>query len=114
MNESLAITIMNDIISKNNQEILNRIDKWKSILNPDNFIKLSYIYLSFIYEELITDNNNKIKEVKNNMKELLFLKEVDNEISRHKACIFTFINYKKEVTNNNTNENDVYLLRKRC
>jgi hypothetical protein len=100
MNESLAITIMNDIISKNNEEVLNRIDIWKSILKPDNFIKLSYIYLSFIYEELITDNNNKIKEVKNNMKELLFVKEIDNEISRHKACIFTFINYKKEVIYN--------------
>lgn len=100
MNESLAITIMNDIISKNNEEVLNRIDIWKSILNPDNFIKLSYIYLSFIYEELITNNNDKIKEVKNNMKELLFVKETDNEISRHKACIFTFINYKKEVIYN--------------
>ena len=100
MNESLAITIMNDIISKNNEEVLNRIDIWKSILNPDNFIKLSYIYLSFIYEELITDNNNKIKEVKNNMKELLFVKETDIEISRHKACIFTFINYKKDVIYN--------------
>jgi len=101
MNESLANTIMNDIItvSKNNEELLNRIDLWKNILNTNDFIKLSFLYLSFIYEELVINNNKITNEIKNNMKELLFIKNINDDITRYKAVIYTFIKYKKN--NNN-------------
>jgi len=56
MNQSIAITIMNDIInsSNNDEDILNRTQTWISILNINEITKLSYIYLSIIYEELKT------------------------------------------------------------
>jgi len=99
MNESFATTIMNDIInnSKTDTEIINRTQEWISMLHLHELTKLSYIYLSFIYEEIIRSNNNsKIIEVKNIMKEFLFMKPVESEISRHKASIFTYMKYKKQ------------------
>lgn len=99
MNESFAITIMNDIInnSKTDTEILCRTQEWFSMLHLHEITKMSYLYLSFIYEELVRNNNNaKIIEVKNTMKEYLFMKPVETEISRHKASIFTFMKYKKQ------------------
>jgi hypothetical protein len=73
MNENFAITIMNDIInnSKTDEEILNRIQEWILLLHLHELIKLSYIYLSFIYEELIKNNNSLISQVKDTMKDYL-------------------------------------------
>ncbi len=116
MNESIAITIMNDIISHNSTDkyknennietdVLNRLNKWISMLRIDEITKLSYLYLSFIYEELLSFNDSKsdtykiINEVKNNMKEMLFVKEVDIDISRYKAVIYIYMKYKKENKN---------------
>lgn len=116
MNESIAITIMNDIISYNSTDkyknennietdVLNRLNKWISMLRIDEITKLSYLYLSFIYEELLSFNDSKsdtykiINEVKNNMKEMLFVKEVDIDISRYKAVIYIYMKYKKENKN---------------
>lgn len=101
MNESIAITIMNDIItnSSNDSDLINRFNKWISILNPNEIIKLSFIYFSFIYEECLTldnTNNKIINEIKNNMKEILFIKEVENS---YKASIYIYIKYKKENKN---------------
>lgn len=97
MNESFAITIMNDIIKSSNsdQDILNRTQSWICMLNTNEITKLSYIYLSFIYEELISNNNDNINEIKNTMKDYLFIKPCESDISRHKASIFTFMKYKK-------------------
>ena len=97
MNENFAITIMNDIInnSKTDEEILNRIQEWILLLHLHELIKLSYIYLSFIYEELIKNNNSLISQVKDTMKDYLFIKVVDSDISRHKVSIYTFMKYKK-------------------
>lgn len=98
MNQSIAITIMNDIInsSNNDEDILNRTQTWISILNINEITKLSYIYLSIIYEELISNNsNNNTNEIKNTMKDFLFIKPCESDISRHKASIFTFMKYKK-------------------
>lgn len=114
MNESIAITIMNDIISHNSTDkyknennietdVLNRLNKWISMLRIDEITKLSYLYLSFIYEELLSFNDSKsdtykiINEVKNNMKEMLFVKEVDGD--RYKAVIYIYMKYKKENKN---------------
>lgn len=97
MNESIAVTIMNDIIinSLTESELIIRTNKWLSMLNQNDIIKLSFIYLSFIYEELLISNkNNKIiNEVKNNMVEISFKKDVENW---YKASIFIYIKYKKE------------------
>jgi len=99
MNQSIAITIMNDIInsSNNDEDILNRTQNWISILNINEITKLSYIYLSIIYEELINNNNNNnnTNETKNTMKDFLFIRYCESDISRHKASIFTFMKYKK-------------------
>lgn len=97
MNESFAVTIMNDIIinSLTESELIIRTNKWLSMLNQNDIIKLSFIYLSFIYEELLISNkNNKImNEVKNNMVEISFKKDVENW---YKSSIFIYIKYKKE------------------
>jgi len=67
------------------------------MLHLHELTKLSYLYLSFIYEEIIKFNNNaKIIEVKNTMKDYLFMKPVETDISRHKVCIFTYMKYKKQ------------------
>lgn len=99
MNESFAITIMNDIINnaKTDNDILIRIQEWINMLRLEQLNRLTHLYLSFIYEELIINNNNiTIAEVKNTMKEYLFNKYVDNDISRYKAVIFTYMKYKKQ------------------
>lgn len=99
MNESIAITIMNDIInnSKSESEILNRTQEWITILHLHELNRLTYLYLSFIYEEVIANNNNlRIAEVKNMMKEYLFNKPQESDISRYKAAIFTYMKYKKQ------------------
>jgi len=101
MNESFAITIMNDIInnSKTENEILSRIQEWICMLHLHELNKLTYLYLSFIYEEVIINNNPKINEVKNTMKEYLFNKPVETDISRYKATIFIYMKYKKQNQN---------------
>jgi len=98
MNESFAITIMNDIIKSSNsdQDILNRTQSWICMLNANEITKLSYIYLSFIYEELISNNNDDINDIKNTMKDFLFIKPCESDISKYKASIFTFMKYKKQ------------------
>jgi hypothetical protein len=99
MNESFAITIMNDIINnaKNDGEILSRTQEWINMLHLHELNRLTQLYLSFIYEELIANNNNqRIAEVKNTIKEYLFNKPVETDISRYKAVIFTYMKYKKQ------------------
>jgi len=102
MNESFAITIMNDILNNSNNDIdiLERINKWSYLLNNNNndfndFNKLAIIYLSFIYEEIINNYSETKNNIKNEMKELLLFKEFDSEKGRTKAAIFSFIKYKK-------------------
>jgi len=90
---------MNDIINntKSESEILSRIQDWINMLYLHQLNRLTHLYLSFIYEELIANNNNlRVAEVKNTMKEYLFNKYVETDISRYKAAIFTYMKYKKQ------------------
>jgi len=51
MNESLAITIMNDIIknSKTDTEILNRTQELISMVHLHELTKLSYLYVLYLF-----------------------------------------------------------------
>jgi len=99
MDKSLAINIINDICnnSKTDDDILNKIEKWKIVLNQTSFNKLALIYMTFIYEDIIKyPNKKKLIDVKDEMNEFLIYKDVQSDdSSRAKAVIFVFMKYKK-------------------